>query len=366
MHNLPGTRIYYIDNIDNVRLCSTNFRRGDILLKVKLLSVLLLLISFGGLGILSGAIPVMAENAVTAGSPSAETSPPPSLSPTQTPVTTAASGPTPEPSPAPTEATESTATPLIDAWEPDAAVVATTITSDSPLDNDTGYEVDAQAMLSQDLNITLEPDGYHVLIIHTHSTEAYTPDGDDQYEATDAYRTTDPEHSVIRVGEALAEALEAYGIHVLHDTGLYDYPSYNGSYARSGAAVEEYLAAYPDIALVIDLHRDAIGDEDMIYKTVSGGAAQIMFVMGSDVNLEHPNWRKNLQTALSLQGLVTRQFDSLMRPTTLCPYRYNQQLSPGSLLMEVGTSGNTLQEAVTAVQLFAEAVGPALAARILV
>lgn len=357
-------------------------------MKFKLVSALLLLLCFVFLGVLSGAIPVLPSDVADAAPgpdeavflpetpdplsdeaapvPTAEPTPAPTAEPTPEPAVT------PEPTPEPTAEPETSEQPEEvnsgELWVPDAAVLSTTITwSRDPLDNDTGFTVDGSALLAQPPDISLPAEGYQILIIHTHATEAYTPDGADQYAADGSYRTTDIGQSVVRVGQALADALGEYGLSVLHDTELYDYPSYNGSYTRSEAAIQAYLAEYPSIAMVIDLHRDAFGDEGTTYKTVAGqeapSAAQILFVMGSDASFEHPNWRENLALAMSLQGLASEAWPHLMRPTLLCPYRYNQQLSTGSLLMEVGAAGNTLQEAITAVELFAEAVGPTLAER---
>ena len=126
--------------------------------------------------------------------------------------------------------------------------------------NETDYPIDLPALLAKNSPVALGTEGVQVLIMHTHGTEAYTPDGSDVYEESDEYRTTDSNYSVVRVGAELADALRAYGLNVLHDEGLYDYPSYTSSYVRSGEVIEEYLAAYPGIAMVIDLHRDAFGD----------------------------------------------------------------------------------------------------------
>ena len=362
-------------------------------MKLKKAAAFLLFAVFLCLGVPSGAVPVWAEAApaseetaqelptpaeilaqeepgpAEASPPAAEVTPSPTPPPTATPVPTE---PPPTATPVPTEPPP-TATPAPTEPPPTAepsavTVLSTTITSESPLDNDTAYAIDVEAFLAQPPALALPAEGYQILIIHTHGTEAYTPAGTDVYEASEAYRTTDTRQSVVRVGEALAEALRAYGLNVLHDEGLYDYPSYTSSYVRSGQAIEEYLAAYPGIVLVIDLHRDALGDGDTIYKTVAqteeAPAAQIMFVMGSDENLEHPCWQENLSLALMLQNAAAQRYPYLMRPTNLCAYRYNQQLTAGSLLMEVGATGNTLQEAITAVQLFADAVGPILAAAV--
>lgn len=333
-------------------------------MRLKIITAILLALCFGWLALLTGAVPLLtradaASADATADEPSPEASSPavapePSPSPEAPAVLEEPSEETaPEDTPAPTE-------------EPQPPqIVSTTITSERRLDNHTYYDIDADDLLAEGVDLVLPAEGYQVLILHTHATEAYTPEAEGLYSESDAYRTTDPDYSVLRVGEELAEALSAYGLNVLHDTALYDHPSYSGSYARSGAAVEEYLAAYPDIRLVIDLHRDALGDGETIYRTLADidgvYAAQIMFVMGSDVNLEHPAWRDNLALALTLQAAVQARYPTLMRPTVLCDYRYNQQLSPGCLLMEVGTSGNTLSEALEAVRRFAEAAGPVMA-----
>ena len=233
--------------------------------------------------------------------------------------------------------------------------------------NSTELSVDFDALAAEGLSLRLPTDGPQVLIVHTHSSEAYTPDGTDQYIASDPYRTQDPAFSVIRVGDALAEALETHGLTVLHDREVYDYPSYTGSYSRSGAAVERALAEHPTIRVVIDLHRDALGSGDVVYKTraVVGAqqCAQVMLLAGSEAGgLPHPNWRENLKLAMYLQNAVTDRYPSLARPVELVAARYNQQLSPGMLILEVGSNGNTLREALSAVTLFGDAAGAALAA----
>lgn len=329
-------------------------------MKRTLTGAILLLLCFAVLAIPSGAIPSVPEAAASA----LPAAPSDSPAPARSPEPSAAPAPSPEPSDwyepsaAPAPAPEITAA-------DGTRILATTITSDDLLDNDTYYNIDPDALLAEEPSLTLPQEGYQILIIHTHGTEAYAQDPAEPYEECGAYHTLDPAYSVIRVGEELADALGAYGLNVLHCTTLFDYPSYNGSYARSGEAIEEYLSAYPGIHMVIDLHRDAIGDGDKIYKTMANidgeYAAQLLFVMGSDVNLPHPDWEENLRLALILQQAANTRFGTLMRPLNLCNYRYNQQLTEGSLLLEVGTSGNTLEEALCAVRLFAETAGPILA-----
>ncbi len=251
--------------------------------------------------------------------------------------------------------------------ETEQEILETTIPGEHLLKNDTAYEIDPGAILAEGPGLRLPAEGPQILIMHTHGSEAYTPAGLDRYDASDANRTQDPRYSVIRVGDELAERLEEQGLRVLHDREIYDYPSYTGSYSRSGEAVARYLERYPEIAVVIDLHRDALGADGVVYKTMAEEegtvASQVMLLVGSDESgLEHPNWRSNLSLALYLQQAAATAHPTLMRPVSLVPQRYNQQLTGGSLILEVGSSGNTLQEALSAIRLFAGAVGPALLA----
>ena len=278
--------------------------------------------------------------------PSPEPTPTPTLEPTPTPTPEPTPTPTPEPTPAPTP-----------------EIVPFTDDNGMELRNGTDREVDIAMLMGEPLTQRLSAAGPQILIIHTHGTEAYLPAAGEEYTPSDPYRTTDPERSVIRVGDALCSALEEYGLRVLHDRTLYDYPSYAGSYERAAASIEAYLAEYPDIALVLDVHRDAIGDESTVYKTcaAANGTAQVMLVCGTDEYLEHPLWRENLKLALAMQAAAMSANGALMRPIHLAPERYNQQYTTGSLIIEVGTNGNTLSEALAAAELFGRAAGEMLA-----
>ena len=244
--------------------------------------------------------------------------------------------------------------------------IAADLSADTLVHNAAGVAVDLTALAAAGPQTTLPRGGAQVLIIHTHSSEAYTPDGTDRYVESDPYRTEDRKYSVIRVGDALAEQFEAAGLTVLHDREIYDYPSYTGSYSRSGAAVERYLTDNPTIRVVIDLHRDALGSGDVTYKTqaaVSGRtSAQVMMLIGTGANgLPHPDWQRNLALALYLQREMEAHCPGLVRPIELVGERYNQQLSPGMMILEVGSNGNTLREALTAAELFGTTAGAALA-----
>ncbi len=247
-------------------------------------------------------------------------------------------------------------------------IIPTTIHGGMVLTNETSYELDLGALVSEGTSVRLGKDEPQVLIIHTHGSEAYASDPTySDYKPTDTFRTEDVRYSVIRVGDELADCLKKDGVSVIHDRGIYDSPSYTGSYAKSGDMIAKYLQKYPSISVVFDVHRDAIGSGDVVYKTVaeSGGeaASQVMLVAGAAENgLYHPNWQENLKFALYLQQKALEKHPTLMRPIALKKGRYNQQLAKGSIILEVGSSGNTLSEALCAVRLFAEAAGPALKA----
>ncbi|MBR7082361.1 MAG: stage II sporulation protein P [Oscillospiraceae bacterium] len=232
--------------------------------------------------------------------------------------------------------------------------------------NNSGLEINAPELLREDLDFSVSGDSPSVLIIHTHSSEAFTPEGDDVYEASDIYRTQDSSKSVIALGGILTEELNGRGISAVHDTGVYDYPSYAGSYNRACDAIMGWLEKYPSISVVIDLHRDASEKNGSLdYKTTAniGGTecAQVSLVVGTNsAGLEHPNWRENLKFAMCLQCASESRYPSLMRQVTVSQNRYNQHATTGSLILEVGYCGNTLEEARRAVRLFADAAADVL------
>lgn len=227
--------------------------------------------------------------------------------------------------------------------------------------NHTDYTVDIPALIENAPRLSAAGEGPKVLIYHSHATESYTMAGTDVYEPSGDHRTLDTNQNMVRVGEEMKAVFEAAGIGVVHDTTLYDYPSYNDAYNRSVQGVAENLKKYPSIVLALDVHRDALVSSDgAIYKVVAGtvdDCAQVMMVMGSDATGQvHPNWKVNLALALSIQSAIADKWSTLARPLVLRPTRFNQHLSTGMLLVEVGTHGNTLQEAITAARLYARTV----------
>jgi stage II sporulation protein P len=219
---------------------------------------------------------------------------------------------------------------------------------------------DLEALTAKPLAWNLRAAEPRVLILHTHATESYTKQGE-PYTESSAYRTLDEGYNMISIGSRVAELLREAGIEVVHDRQLHDYPSYNGSYNHARKAILAALLENPGICLVLDLHRDASGDSGNQFRPVAAvageQAAQIMLVMGTDAaGLDHPNWQENLSLGLKLQAQLERQAPGITRPMSLRAQRFNQDLTPGSLLIEMGAAGNSHAEALRAAEQLAQAI----------
>lgn len=203
------------------------------------------------------------------------------------------------------------------------------------------------------LNPDIKIDNKNILIFHTHSCESYTPSEKYQYTQTGNYRTTDKNYSVIRVGTELENYLKQYNINVIHDTSYHDYPSYTGSYTRSLQTVENILKTNQS-DIIIDLHRDAVGSRSDYAPTVKIGddyAAQIMFVIGTNEGgLWHPNWQQNLKFAVKVQQKAEEMYPGLFKPIMLTKSRYNQHTGKYANIMEIGSTGNTLDQCLTSMK----------------
>lgn len=199
-----------------------------------------------------------------------------------------------------------------------------------------------------------------VLIYHTHATEAFES-STEYFDKTYNSRQLENSLNIVSVGDKIAQQLESAGIKTLHDTTAHDYPSYNGSYNRSAKTIQDYLKEHPTIKVILDIHRDAIerdGSRLSTVATVDGkDAAQVMIISGcDDGTMEYPNWKSNLRFAARLQNEMETLYPGLTRPLMFCYRRYNQHMSTGALLLEIGSHGNTLAEA----QYSGELVGKSL------
>ena len=217
-----------------------------------------------------------------------------------------------------------------------------------------------------DLPLHIDKTQPAVLIYHTHTTEGYETLDRDWYAADTSSRTEDTRRNVARVGSAVAEELERAGYVVLHDTTVHD-RKYNGAYDRSRETVQAYLDKYPNLAVTLDIHRDAIQQDNGVkikpVQTIDGKkSAQIMLIAGAEGGkvTDFPLWRQNLGFALHLQDACETASPGLMRPIFFCHRRYNMDMTPCSLLVEFGSEANTLEEAVYAGRLFGRALASLL------
>ncbi len=306
-----------------------------------------------------------ARTEVTAAWDAEETAPPPAL---------------------PTEEEDEEATPIpveetpLDVENvPDNGVSAKTLVPTDPegytvfgrvyISNSTDHEL-AVPDLQEPFDAVLTGESPQVLILHTHGSEAYTPAEDGGIVWSGDHRTTDSRYNVVRVGDVIADTLGEAGISVFHDRTLYDYPNYSGAYDRSLRAIETYLAQYPSIRFILDVHRDAVedgaGNQYKVVSSLESGetAAQLTLVVGSDGSgLAHERWMENLRLAAAIQAEALREHPTLMRPVLLRNSRYNQHATTGSLLVEVGAAGNAPEEAHLAGKLFAQSMAEVLQAR---
>ncbi len=225
------------------------------------------------------------------------------------------------------------------------------------INNTTGYEPNVIALINKDLKddggieqLSVSS-GPLVLIIHTHGTEAYSADGAISTEGDGDARTSDTQKNVVAVGKTIADILNKNGVPTAHCTIMHDSIQYKDSYARAEETIKKYMQEYPTIKLVIDIHRDSIikssGEIVRPVAELDGeAAAQIMCVAGSDWEGDaYPNWENNLSLALKLREALNAECESICRPVFLKSHTYNQEIAPYSLLIEVGASGNSLEEA---------------------
>lgn len=234
--------------------------------------------------------------------------------------------------------------------------------------NRTNYTLNIEELLQQPLGFKMDDSRQvQVLIVHTHTSESYM-DEDNGFFYEDFYpRTTDNNKNITQVGQRIAQSLKEAGIGVVHATTSHDHPSYNGSYDRSYNTTMEYLEKYPNIKVILDIHRDSISSE-------SGGkvkptftynnkkAAQIMIMAGydEDGSYDYPDWNYNLRFALRLQQQAESMYPGMTRPLYFGDFVYNMNVNTGSLLIEIGTDANTLDEAKYTGELLGNALAEVL------
>ncbi len=197
-------------------------------------------------------------------------------------------------------------------------------------------------------NITLTKKSDPVLIYSTHTSESYTNSENYKFDYSSTYRTRDAKYNMLSVGNVLQLALKQDNFNVIFETTPHDYGSYEIAYTNSRKTVQNAISNNQRIGLSIDVHRDALGDLTQGVTTEINGqkVARLMFVMGVGTNsYTNEYWEDNLALALQIQKLGEEMYPGLFRGMIIRNSKYNQDLVKHSFLVEVGTTGNTLEEA---------------------
>lgn len=213
-------------------------------------------------------------------------------------------------------------------------------------------------MLKPEVSVNMKS----ILIYHTHASESYTSSDKYKYTATGNFRTTDINYNVVRVGTELTKYMQHYGYNVVHDTTIYD-KSYSESYDRSLSGVAKLLEENEDTDILFDIHRDAIADSSYAPTVKIGDeeAAQLMFVIGSNGGgSKHDNWNQNLKLAIKIQEKANELYPGLFKPIVLRDSRYNQQLATGASIIEVGATGNTMEQCLASMKYLSKVLSEVL------
>lgn len=226
--------------------------------------------------------------------------------------------------------------------------------------NESKYEL-TEDMLTPNINLENKKD---IIIYHTHTCESYTQSAGFEYTPSGNFRTTDLNFSVVRVGRELKNRLTNYGFNIVHNETYHDYPAYSGSYNRSLTSVKNELVANPNTQMVIDLHRDAVGEGGKYAPTVKIGddyVAQIMFVIGTDGGgLTHKDWVQNLKFAIKIVQKGNELYPGLFKPIMVRNSRYNQHVAKAATIMEIGATGNTMEQCLNSMKYLSKVMDEAL------
>ena len=213
--------------------------------------------------------------------------------------------------------------------------------------------LDAASFLSEDLSIVKNQAVPQILIYHTHSQEEFA----DSVEG-------DAGTTIVGMGDVLADALEAKGYQVIHDTGVYDLVDgvldRSAAYDYARTAVEELLAQYPTIQVVIDLHRDGVEGQKFVTEIDGKPCSKVMFFNGISRNqqgeisyLPNPYIKQNLSFSFQMEFAARQQYPGFTRNIYLKAERFNLHLRPRSVLIEAGTQLNTVEEERNAMEILA-------------
>ncbi|MBQ1507554.1 MAG: stage II sporulation protein P [Ruminococcus sp.] len=233
--------------------------------------------------------------------------------------------------------------------------------------NKTGLDFDFEEIMSRPLTFKAEKntESPQVLIYHTHTGEAYLDESVDYYYESYYSRTQNEDYNVVAVGEVITRELNKRGISTYHEKTVHD-STYNGSYDRSTQTVEADMKELGDVKVVLDIHRDAIGSDTSKVKPVfeynGRQGAQIMILSGCDYygEMDFDHWENNLSFALKLQNTAEKNYPGMTRPLSFDYFVYNEHICDGSLLIEIGSDANSIEEAEYTAGLLADVIAQVL------
>ncbi len=220
-----------------------------------------------------------------------------------------------------------------------------------------------EKLLKKDCTMKKNEEKPQILIYHTHG-------GSESFIDSDGTK----KDSVVGTGAVLSKILtEEYGYNVIHDETSYDI--INGRIDRSKAydkalkGITKTLEKYPSIEVIIDLHRDGASNNEKRVTTIDGKkVAKIMFFNGlsrkaSGENIDYlknPRLQSNLAFSLKMELKAMELYPDFIRKIYLKNYRYNLHLRDKSLLIELGSNYNTVEEARNAMEPLAEVLNQVL------
>ena len=214
--------------------------------------------------------------------------------------------------------------------------------------------INYQELFERNIDLTKKSDP--ILLYCSHTSETYKNSDNFKFEYTGNCRTKDASYNMLSVASIMANTLKDRGFTTVFDTTPHDYTSYDNAYKNSLKTINLNLDKYSRFGVMIDIHRDAAADLSFNPTTTVNGksTAQLMIVVGVGYDsFVNQYWKENLALALQITKLGEEMYPGLFRHILVRDARYNQHISPGSILVEVGATGNTLEEAYYGARCFA-------------
>ncbi len=216
-----------------------------------------------------------------------------------------------------------------------------------------GKDTNVKSLLSSEADFSKRK----IVIITTHFTEGYSEDTEKYY--NDAQNTEDITKNVFSAAVTLAAELDALGLEVEIKDNAFDLPLQNGSFERSGEFIKQYIANDPDVALILDIHRDSLKEENLTgIRTCAsyGGAAAAQIFASVPENTEKESFEASLLFAAKLHNMLESECPTITRPVEILSGNYGFDGKAMRILLNIGTQSNTADEAKLSASITAKAI----------